>query len=100
MPDECAKNCPLVSRVESIEETIKQNRESRQQLYDRVGKLETENAVQNAHYNAVYEKLEELTVMVKELNGKAGKRWESLVEKALWAVIAAAITFLLARIGL
>ena len=53
-----------------------------------------------AHYRAIDAKLDELTIMVKELSGKAGKRWEGLVEKALWAVCAAVIAFLLARIGL
>lgn len=31
---------------------------------------------------------------------KPGKRWDSLVDKIIWAVLAAVITYLLARIGL
>ena len=31
---------------------------------------------------------------------KPGKRWDSLVDKVIWAVLAAVIAFLLARIGL
>ena len=45
-------------------------------------------------------KLDELTVMVRDLTGRAGKRWESLADKALWAVCAAVIAFLLGRVGL
>lgn len=31
---------------------------------------------------------------------KSGKRWDSIVDKAIWAVLAAVIAFVLAKIGL
>ena len=31
---------------------------------------------------------------------KPAKRWDAIVEKSIWAVVAAVIAFLLARIGL
>lgn len=37
---------------------------------------------------------------VDVLESKPAKRWEGLVEKALWAVCAAVIAFLLGRVGL
>lgn len=37
---------------------------------------------------------------VKSLAGKSGQRWDSLVDKIVWAVAAAVIAFLLAKIGL
>lgn len=37
---------------------------------------------------------------VDVLEDKPGKRWEGIVDKALWAVCAAVIAFLLGRIGL
>lgn len=37
---------------------------------------------------------------VKTLTSKPGKRWDSIVEKAIWAFIAAVIAFILARLGL
>ena len=101
MPDtKCQDPCPLIPRVEALEEANKQHSRTHEGMYDRIRKLETENAVQNAHWENVDGKLDELTIMVKELSGKAGKRWESLVEKALWAVCAAVIAFLLGRVGL
>lgn len=44
--------------------------------------------------------VKEIKADVKEINGKPAKMWESLVEKAIWAVAAAVVGFLLARIGL
>ena len=37
---------------------------------------------------------------VKSLAGKSGQRWDSLIDKIVWAIAAAVIAFLLARIGL
>ena len=44
--------------------------------------------------------VKEIKADVKEINGKPGKMWESLVEKVIWAVVAGVIGFFLARIGL
>lgn len=44
--------------------------------------------------------VKEIKSDVKILAGKPGQRWESLVDKIIWAVAAALISFVLARIGL
>lgn len=103
MPEKCTDNprdCPLVPRVEALEEANKNHSRTHEGMFDRIRALETENAVQNAHWKNVDGKLDELTAMVRDLTGKAGKRWESMVDKALWAVCAAVIAFLLAKAGL
>lgn len=100
MPDKCVDNCPLVPRVEALEQDNKRHTDTHEKMFNRLNALEKENAVQNANYNAISEKLDKLTIMVEELHGKAGKRWESLADKAIWAVAAAVIAFLLGRVGL
>lgn len=100
MPDKCPDNCPLEPRVNALEEANKNYDRLNEKTDGRLSNLETENAVQNAHYSAVNSKLDELTTMVRELTAKAGKRWDSLVDKAIWAVAAAVIAYLLARAGL
>lgn len=50
--------------------------------------------------NYVAETVDKLDKKVEALEQKPAKRWDGLVEKALWAVAAAVIAFLLARIGL
>ena len=103
MPDNCpdsSRECPLASRMEALEDANKNHSRTHEGMYDRIRALETENAVQNAHWKNVDGKLDELTVMVRDLTGRAGKRWESLADKALWAVCAAVIAFLLGRVGL
>lgn len=100
MSDKCPDNCPLEPRVKALEDENKGHTETHKELFNRVRTLETSDAVQNAHYEAIDAKLDELTVMVKELKDKPTKRWDGLVDKAIWAVAAAVIAFLLGRIGL
>lgn len=97
---DCAENCPVAGRVEALERANEQHGKTHREMFRRLNDVERDNAVQDAHYRAIDAKLDELTILVRELSGKAGKRWEGLVEKALWAVVAAVIAFLLARIGL
>lgn len=44
--------------------------------------------------------VKEIKADVKSLTGKSGKRYDDLVDKAVWAILAAVIAFLLGRIGL
>lgn len=103
MPEKCTDNprdCPLFPRLEALEEANRNHGRTHEGMYDRIRKLETENAVQNAHWENVDGKLDELTVMVKELSGKAGKRWEKAVETVLVAIVTGVVCFLLGRVGL
>lgn len=44
--------------------------------------------------------VKEIKADVKTLTEKPGKRYDGLVDKAVWAVLAAVIAFMLGRIGL
>ena len=48
----------------------------------------------------IKEDTEEIKETVQDMEDKPGKRWDGLVEKALWAVCAAVIAYLLGRVGL
>lgn len=76
----------------------------------RIKKLEGENAVLHKLATSVAVMAEQMKTMnnsvstltkeVEELKDKPGKRWEGIVDKIVWAVLAAVIAFLLGRIGL
>lgn len=103
MPEKCTDNirdCPLLPRVEALERANEQHSATHREIFGRLGALETENAVQNAHWKNVDGKLDELTLMVRELSGKAGKRWEKVVETVLVAILTGVVCFLLGRAGL
>lgn len=98
MHDNC-NDCPVLPRVEALEEANKNHSRAHEGMYDRIRALETENAVQNAHWENVDSKLDELTSMVRDLTGRAGKRWDKAVETALVALVTGAVCFLLGRLG-
>ena len=64
-------------------------------------------ASMTAQYQAIMEKLTEMSARLNEalatiaaLKEKPGKRWEAIVDKVIWAVLAAVVAFVLGRIGL
>lgn len=93
MHDNCVENCPVISRVEALEESNKQHSQTHKEMFDRLRVLETSDAVQTAHYKAIDAKLDELTIMVKELTSKSGKRWDGLVDKLLYAAALAVVAW-------
>ena len=87
----------LEKRMERMEE---QSRQTHKEFFNRIRELEIARAEQGQQYTTILEKLDSLTTTVASTQAKPGKRWESIVEKSVWAVVAAVIAFLLAKIGL
>lgn len=105
MPDNCnPDNCPVNTRVDGLEKEFDRYRtassETHRQMFDRIGALEQSGAAVREKLDSIDEKLDGLTESVKALTDKPGKRWDGLVDKAIWAVLAAVIAFLLGRAGL
>lgn len=105
MPETCNPNdCPVSARVDSLEREFDRYRgnssETHRQMFERIGALEQSGATLKTKLDVMDEKLDELTAAVKTLTDKPSKRWDGLVDKAIWAVCAAVIAFLLGRLGL
>ncbi len=101
MPDKCNEPCPELERLSSrLNELQAQNSDTHREIFGRINKLERQEAVQEVQYSTILEKLDSLEGKVDGLEAKPGKRWESIVDKVIWAVCAAVIAFLLARVGL
>lgn len=96
-PEFCGDLARLEQRLQNLQ---RQNGEDCKELRDRLSRAETTNAVQNAKYDAIMEKLDTLTRKVDALEAGPGRRWNGLTEKAAWAVCAAVIAFLLGEVGL
>lgn len=97
MPDNCNPNeCPLEPRISALERANDQHSETHREIFRRLNEAERANAVQDAHYKAINTKLDELTVMVKDLSGKPGKRWDGLVDKLIYAVALAVVAWIAA----
>lgn len=101
MPDKCTEPCAEVVRLErELDKFQAQNSDTHKEIFRRLNGLEQAEAAQEQHFSTVNEKLDKLLKWQENQLEKPSRHWESIVEKAVWAVCAAVIAFLLGRIGL
>lgn len=74
--------------------------EQLEQSTEAISRLATSMEVMAEKQNQVADSVDKLDSKVTALEEKPVKRVDSLVDKIIWAVCAAVITFVLARIGL
>ena len=95
-----AENDAALTRLENqINEIQEQNAISHREIYGRLNKLERGEAAQNVQYNAIMEKLDNLTRKVEALEAKPAKRWDGLVGTIITAIATGLVVFLLAKAG-
>ena len=93
----------LAVKVAEIDQRSRSNGHRLDEVEKRQGDLEklvTSVATLAKDQEYIQKDVTEIKADVKQLTEKPGKRWEAIVDKVIWAVCAAAIGFLLARIGL
>lgn len=67
---------------------------------DNLDKLVSSVSTLAAREERVENDVKEIKADVKSLTAKPGKRWDDMVDKVIWAVMAALVAFMLGRIGL
>lgn len=90
-------------RLTEVEERSKSNTHRLDEVekrQDNLDKLATSVSLLAEREERVETDVKEIKADVKTLAEKPGKRYDALVEKVAWAVIAAVIAFVLGRIGL
>lgn len=90
-------------RLTQVEQRSKSNThrlEKLEESTEAINRLATSMEVMVNKQEQVAETVEKLDGKVTALEQKPAKRVDGLVDKIIWAVCAAVITFLLARIGL
>lgn len=80
------------SNTHRIDE-IKKRQDDQEKLINTVAVLANEQ-------KNIQSDVQEIKSDVKSLTSKPGKRWDSLIDKTIWAVAGAVLAFLLAKIGL
>ena len=68
--------------------------------HEALQQLATSVAVMAEQMKTMNTSVDKLTTKVDELEEKPAKRWDAVVDKIVWAVLASLISFLLGRIGL
>lgn len=93
-------DCPISARVDTLEKEFDRYRgnssDTHRQMFDRIGALEQSGATLKAKLDGMDDKLDALTATVNGLAGKAGKRWDGLVDKLIYAAALAVVAWLAA----
>lgn len=87
----------LEERLESINA---KSTDTHREMYDRLRKLEIDQAETKTQYGHIMETLVSIKSDVAELKSKPGKRWESIVGALISALVGGLIAFALMQIGL
>lgn len=71
MSNECnPKDCPMETRILTLEEDNRCHKETHGKMYDRLGALEKNDAVQSAQFTAIMEKLDRMDIKHDKLTDK------------------------------
>ena len=108
MDDKCLidpqRDCLGLQKANMLERQMEkmqeQARDTHNKLFDRIRDLEKAEAARNEQYENIMGKLDKLIAWQEAEQAAPEKRWDSIKDKAVWAVLAAVIAFLLGRIGL
>lgn len=90
-------------RLTAVEERSKSNTkriDKMEESTEAINRLATSMEVMAERQEQVVDSVDKLDGKVTALEQKPGKRWDSIVEKALWAVVAAVIAYFLGKFGL
>ena len=90
-------------RLTAVEQRSKSNThrlEKLEESTEAINRLATSMEVMVSKQEQVAETVDKLDGKVTALEAKPGKRVDSLVDKIIWAVCAAVLTYILAQIGL
>lgn len=79
---------------------LEQQTDAIQSLATSVEVLVKEQGHQTEAMDRIEKNVEKLDGKVEALEKKPVKRWDAIVDKLVWALLAAVVTFLLSRIGL
>ena len=99
-----ARDCLGIAKAEMLEKQMdeyrRQARDTHSQLFNRIRDLEKADAARNEQYKQIMEKLDQLLEWQNAQQNKPQAFVDDLKGKSIWAVLAAAIAFILGRIGL
>lgn len=90
----------LLIRVDDRSKSNSHRLEELEKRQDNLDSLVSSVNVLATKQNVMEADVKEIKADVKNITAKPGKRWDSIVDKLIWAVLAAFAAYVLARIGL
>lgn len=90
----------LEMRIEQLEKWQESSREFHESFYNWQRSQIARDAKLDEQLKAMNANLEKVVEYQEGQKSKPGNRWDAIVDKAIWAVLAAIIAFVLAKFGL
>lgn len=90
----------LESRIESLEKWQADSKKFHNDFYDWQRTQIARDARLDEQLNNMNNNISKILAQQEACAMKPGKRWDAIVDKAIWAVLAAVIAFILAKVGL
>ena len=90
----------LEARIKNLEDWQKDSKKFHHDFYDWQRTQIARDATLDEKLNNMDENIRKVLAQQEVCAMKPGKRWDAIVDKAIWAVLAAVIAFVLAKIGL
>ena len=90
----------LEKRIEDLEEWQRDSKKFHNDFYDWQRTQIARDARLDEQLNNMNNNISKILDQQEACAMKPGKRWDSIVDKAIWAVLAAVIAFILAKVGL
>lgn len=90
----------LEARIKNLEDWQKDSKKFHHDFYDWQRTQIARDATLDEKLNNMDENIRKVLAQQEACAMKPGKRWDAIVDKAIWAVLAAVIAFVLAKIGL
>ena len=98
------RHCYGLEKAKELEERLaainEKNTETHREMYDRLRKLEIDQAETKTQYGHIMETLVSIKADMAELKSKPAKRWESVIAAIIAALAGGIVTFVLMQIGL
>ena len=90
----------LEGRIKALEEWREDSKDFHAKFYDWQRQQIARDARLDEKLSGMDENIKKVLATQEACSLKPGKRWDAIVDKAIWAVLAAVITFILAKFGL
>lgn len=90
----------LEARIDALEHWRNSSEEFHEKFYEWQRKQAERDGKLDEQLSNMETSLNKLVARQESIDQKPGKRWDDLVDKAIWAVMAAVIAFILAKVGL
>lgn len=99
MPCENMECCPLLYRIEALEDDGNHNKSAHEKIYDRLNAIERDNSATSVQYDQIMKSLSKINEDLDELKKAPVKKFDALQMALISAVISAIVGLAIRFLG-